>query len=77
MPTVLRKDGFEILIYTHDHLPPHVHVFHSSEEVIILIETGAIRESWMSGRNERAALRLVEEEREFLLQRWHEIGPIP
>jgi hypothetical protein len=25
MPTVLRLPGLRIVIYTHDHLPPHVH----------------------------------------------------
>jgi len=27
MPTILRIEGYEIVIYLHDHLPPHVHVF--------------------------------------------------
>jgi hypothetical protein len=26
MPTVLRIDGYTIMIYLHDHLPAHVHV---------------------------------------------------
>ncbi|HEY5425715.1 MAG TPA: DUF4160 domain-containing protein [Candidatus Tumulicola sp.] len=26
MPTIVREDGYEIQIYTRDHLPPHVHV---------------------------------------------------
>ena len=77
MPTVLRRQGFEIRIYTHDHEPPHVHVFRGGEEAIILIETGEVRESWMSGRHERMARTLVEEHREFLLSEWARIGPIP
>jgi hypothetical protein len=27
MPTIHREGGFSIRIYTHDHDPPHVHVF--------------------------------------------------
>ena len=27
MPTVLRRDGFDVMIYTHDHAPAHVHVW--------------------------------------------------
>ena len=35
MPTVLRVDGYEIFIYLHDHLPPHVHVIVRANEIIV------------------------------------------
>jgi len=40
MPTVLRQRGFEIRIRTDDHNPPHVHVLHDSEEIVILLAVG-------------------------------------
>ena len=27
MPTIYRQDGFEVMIYTNDHRPAHVHIF--------------------------------------------------
>jgi Domain of unknown function (DUF4160) len=39
MPTIIKQDGFRIVIWPNDHLPPHVHVFKSDAEVkIALIE---------------------------------------
>jgi hypothetical protein len=41
MPTVLRVDGFRIVIFAsqREHGPAHVHVFHSGEEVVIELRT--------------------------------------
>ena len=77
MPRVLQVAGFEIYIFTHDHIPPHVHVFRGGDEAIIVIENGDVRESYMSRRDLREARRIIEEHRGFLLQRWQEIGPVP
>jgi len=35
MPTVLRKNGFRVVIYPNDHLPSHVHVLKRDGEVRI------------------------------------------
>jgi hypothetical protein len=35
MPTVLRIDGYMIMIYLHDHFPPHVHVLAGGCELIV------------------------------------------
>jgi Domain of unknown function (DUF4160) len=35
MPTILREQGFRVVIYPNDHLPSHVHVFKGSGEVRI------------------------------------------
>lgn len=35
MPTIIRKDGFRIVIYPNDHIPSHVHVLKNSGEVRI------------------------------------------
>ena len=40
MPTVCRERGFEIAVRPRDHGPPHVHVLHSGEEVVILLGVG-------------------------------------
>lgn len=76
MPTVLRKDGFEFVIRTHDHTPAHVHVFKSGEVLINLgyNELPSVRENrGMSKKDVRKALDIATDEQTYLLARWCEI----
>ena len=78
MPTILRQDGFEFIVRTHDHLPPHVHVLHGGTEVLIYLGTGddlpSIREvRQMNNRNISRALLTAIENNEMFLTRWREI----
>lgn len=77
MPTVLRVNGFEIVINTHDHLPRHVHVFRGDGEIIINLDDIAVRDVWrISGRDARKAQEIVAANRDFLLAEWERVGPI-
>lgn len=77
MPTVLRAHGLRVVIYTDDHPPPHVHVIGAGETKIALDETAsAVVVVWTVGASfaeARRALRLVQEERMMLLERWNRI----
>ncbi|HMS10158.1 MAG TPA: DUF4160 domain-containing protein [Pyrinomonadaceae bacterium] len=78
MPTVLRTGGFSIRIRTRDHGPPHVHVFHGGDEVVILLgddlELPSIRDiRGMPLRQMRVALELVAEHQKILLEEWKKI----
>jgi hypothetical protein len=48
MPTVLRQDGFRVVIYPNDHLPSHVHVLKESGEVRIDLGSEEIAPRLMS-----------------------------
>ena len=82
MPTVLRQNGFEVRIYTHDHYPPHVHVV-KGDGVIVLYLNGEdsdepevlwVRESYsLSSREQRQALTLVAENHVYLCYKWEDI----
>ena len=75
MVTVLRASGFRIVIYANDHDPAHVHVF-GDGEVKVQIAGPECELLWafgMSRSDVRAALRLVVDNKEFLLSRWREI----
>ncbi len=66
MPTIFRRAGFAVLIYTNDHRPAHVHIFKAEGEVVIQMGDAQtlprVRENiGMSRRDERAALMLVAE----------------
>ncbi len=78
MPTVLRKAGFSIRIRTRDHEPPHVHIFHSGKEVVILlgdeVTLPTIRDIRdMPARQMRVALELVVANQKFLIHEWRKI----
>ena len=76
MPTVLRQDGFRVMIRTHDHEPPHVHCFKAGGEVLIDIETGHIRGvDGMNRSDVSKAIALVEENRALLLREWRKMFP--
>ncbi len=78
MGTVLRQLGFDVMIHTHDHLPPHVHVFKSGAELIVNLGTATVGPSiraniGMKGNDAQKAVALVEDQQDFLLARWREI----
>jgi hypothetical protein len=78
MPTILRQSGFEFIIRTHDHLPPHIHVLYGGTEVLINLGTSdnlpSIREvRRMSNRNISRALLITIQNNEIFLGRWREI----
>ena len=77
MVTVLRAHGLRVIVYANDHRPAHVHVFGDGEaKVDLLGPGGAPALVWADGmtRGEvRRAVRLVAEQRAFLLSRWEDI----
>jgi hypothetical protein len=77
MVTVLRAEGFRIVIFSDDHEPAHVHVFGDGEAKINLSGAGRRAELiWAVGMKSadiRKCVRLVEENREVLLVQWNEI----
>jgi hypothetical protein len=78
MPTVFRKDGFRVVIYTTDHLPAHVHVVNANGEVRIAL--GENQDPFIMGitgnisdREVAKSLKLVNSQQAELLNRWQEI----
>lgn len=78
MPTVLRQDGFAVMIYTHDHEPIHVHVFKGGGEVVIDVMKVEVREErGMKTKEIHKVQDIVALHQEFLLKEWKRIGPLP
>ena len=77
MITFLRVEGFRDVIYSNDHLPAHAHVCGDGEAKINLFGAdGAPDLIWadnMARAEIRRAMRIVEREQMFLLQRWKDI----
>jgi Domain of unknown function (DUF4160) len=76
MPTIIRQNGFRIVIFPNDHIPPHVHVFKSGAEVKIDLgdEPSLLSVEGKIGNKDLAkTLILVVEHRVELLEKWREI----
>jgi hypothetical protein len=78
MPTLLRQEGFKVMIYTNDHPPAHVHVFKAEGEVIITLgdeqTPPQVRENIsMSRRDERKALIIVGTHQDDFITEWRRI----
>ncbi len=79
MPRVLESNGYEVYIYTHDHLPRHVHVIKAEMEVQVYLATLDIkdRNRHATAKFLREAWELVAENQEFLQSEWQRIKPVP
>jgi Domain of unknown function (DUF4160) len=79
MPTILREQGFRVVIYPNDHLPSHVHVFKGSGEVRIELGDEELDPSLMSitgqisDKDVVKGLYLVKENQAKLLAKWRKI----
>ena len=75
MPTIIKQDGFRIVIWPNDHLPPHIHVFKGDAEVKIeLVEPRIFNvEGKISNKDLAKALSLVIEHQVELLKKWKKI----
>ncbi|MDN3563029.1 DUF4160 domain-containing protein [Paeniroseomonas aquatica] len=77
MVTVLRAQGFRVVIYVNDHDPAHVHVFGDGEAKINLLGiNGSPMLIWADGMSRgeiRRAMRIVTEEQAALLAQWEKI----
>lgn len=78
MATIFRQDGFEVMVYTNDHRPAHVHVFKAEGEIVIYLgdtqTPPSVRSNiGMSHRDERKALIITGEHQEEFLEAWRRI----
>ncbi|MBW4524345.1 MAG: DUF4160 domain-containing protein [Phormidium tanganyikae FI6-MK23] len=81
MPTIIRKDGFRVIIYFDDHLPSHVHVISADSEVKISLGDDTELPKIIEYRGKRSiaikALELVTSHQPELLAAWEEIHGQP
>ncbi len=75
MGTVLRAGGFNFKINTDDHAPAHIHIWYQGNVLIVNFHKEIIvRNNYGFNDNEmRRAVRLVEANQTYLLEKWREI----
>ena len=77
MPTILRINGWRMVIYPNDHSPAHVHVLAAGWEVVVNLLALEIREVIRCDeRQARQVLRHVADHRSMLMDAWRQFhGP--
>jgi hypothetical protein len=78
MPTIIKIDGFYVMIMPNDHRPPHVHVFRAEGRVRITIGDEENRPKLMeaigmSTKDIKKALDIVIAHQTKLIEAWREI----
>ena len=76
MGTIATEDGYQLMIFTHDHAPAHVHIRKNGRTAArIKLEPIEVIDSFLTPRELRKALRLVEKYRAVALEHWDTIHP--
>lgn len=78
MASIFSENGYKGRIWSNDHPPPHIHVFHDNKEVVIGLgcdtEKPYIYDArTMPARFAKKALELVEKHQVAALKKWEEI----
>jgi hypothetical protein len=74
MPTVLRIRGYRFIIFFNDHPPAHIHVQHAEGGARIRLDDVEITEYYQLGQRQLREIReIVDENYDYLLEKWHEI----
>jgi Domain of unknown function (DUF4160) len=74
MPKIFEKDGYRFFFYSNEHRPIHVHVRYGGGEAVFDMQPSVeLRESLGLKVHELSrAQKLAEEQRELIIQKWHE-----
>ena len=73
-PVVLRQGKYEVVIYTKDHAPAHVHVKSADKEARIALHPVEVLDNWGFRPGEiRAILKLVRTHQRELSEKWNEL----
>lgn len=75
MPVVLRSHGFVVSIYAppREHPPPHVHIGKAAGWVVVALDPVVAIRGRMQARDAVFAVRLVEDNMEWLLAAWRKL----
>ncbi len=73
-PTVLREKGFQVVIFSNDHPPAHVHVRRSGKVARIRLEpVEALHNHGFNTRELGNILTIVQDNQDVLLEAWDSI----
>ncbi len=75
-PRVLQEGGYRIAIFTHDHLPPHVHVKRGENGAKIQVDPVIVLANWGFNSRELGRIQqIIMEHQAELLGEWAKLHP--
>jgi Domain of unknown function (DUF4160) len=76
MPTVLREAGYQFIIFTSDHPPPHVHVRREGKLAKVLLSPiEFLRTGGLNSGEQSEILQITRNHHDFLLAEWDKLHP--
>jgi hypothetical protein len=76
MPTVLRESGYQFIIFTSDHPPPHVHVRHEGKLAKVgLNPVEFLRTGGFNSGEQSKILQIIHDNLTYLLTEWDKLHP--
>jgi hypothetical protein len=74
MPIIKIIDSIKILMYFHDHIPPHFHAQYNEYEEVIEIETLATYAGKLPSRQRKKVIQWAQANQDFLRSKWAEFN---
>lgn len=76
MPTVLRVGGYQLIMFTSDHPPAHVHVRREGRLAKVQLDPVQFaRTGGFNAREQSTILEIVRSHQEMLLAEWSKLFP--
>ena len=76
MPTVLREGGYQFIIFTADHYPPHVHVRREGKLAKIRLDRVEFeRTGGFNAGEQSKIIEIVQDNQSLLLSEWEKVYP--
>lgn len=75
-PTIIRPRNYQVMIFTNDHPPAHVHVRRAGNEARISLDPIEVMDNYgFRNREIKQILRIIEDNQTLLLTEWDNIHP--
>lgn len=76
-PLLEKREGVDILVYSREHLPPHIHAFYGDDEALINIRTGEVYAGHIPSKKLRVVQEWLEgnENRKIVEENFYELNP--
>ncbi len=74
MPCIKIIDSIKVYIYADDHNPPHIHVFYSEHEELIVIRTLDTYTGEIPVSQRKKLVRWASQNTEFLMKEWNKFN---
>jgi hypothetical protein len=75
MPTIDAVDGIKMNVYSAEHLPPHFHAIHASDEALLVIADSSVYAGFLPAKELRKAREWLTKNKPSVLSVFHQLNP--